>query len=147
MTTVLVSCVGKKRSTACEAQDLYISDWFSKARIYAERHTWYILSAKHHLLRPHEFITPYELSLRDLTPRQRLAWAYKIVEMISVQCTDKHLVILAGERYRHYLAPLLDATGYTVCIPMQHLGIGQQLKWLKEQNEIRSVVPSGNRSS
>lgn len=147
MTVVLVACVGKKCNTACEAQDLYVSEWFRKARTYAERHAWYILSAKHHLLPPREIIAPYELSLRDLTTRERRAWASAVVETVNANIVDKQLVVLAGERYRQYLIPQLEATGYTVRIPMQHMGIGQQLKWLKEQNEVYSAVSSGNSRS
>jgi hypothetical protein len=36
-TVYLVSCVSQKRERECAARDLYVSDWFCKARRYAER--------------------------------------------------------------------------------------------------------------
>lgn len=50
-TVFLVSCVKRKRTSAAPARDLYISDWFVKARRYVERRRarWFILSAEYGL--------------------------------------------------------------------------------------------------
>jgi hypothetical protein len=50
----LVSCVSKKRKHECSASDLYISDWFCKARRYVEAsgRPWFILSAEYGLVPP-----------------------------------------------------------------------------------------------
>jgi hypothetical protein len=64
-TACLVSCVSQKRERACEAQDFYISEWFRKARHFAETSgcPWYILSAEHGLVRPEQLVAPYEKHL------------------------------------------------------------------------------------
>jgi hypothetical protein len=43
-----------------------------------------------------------------------------------------HVVFLAGEAYRAGLIDAIRGMGCTVEIPMEGLGIGQQLHWLKE---------------
>lgn len=56
----LVSCIGQKRSQSCPAQDMYISPWFRKAKLYVEQrgYDWYILSAKYGLVHRDEVIAP-----------------------------------------------------------------------------------------
>lgn len=134
MTIVLVSCVAAKRSEPAAARDLYLSTWFIKARRYAERcgDTWYVLSANHGLLMPTQTIVPYEMTLNTMSRPQRTAWADRVVQQIAQAVpTANPVVILAGGRYREYLMPMLEALGYNVSVPMQGLGIGQQLQWLE----------------
>ena len=59
---ILVSCVGQKLGYPAPAADLYQSDWFKKARAYAEAEgqRWYILSAKHGLVNPSKVLTPFD---------------------------------------------------------------------------------------
>jgi hypothetical protein len=53
-TIYLVSCVSQKRKQACPARELYVSDWFLKARHYTETSGcgWFILSAEYGLVAP-----------------------------------------------------------------------------------------------
>ena len=67
-TIYLVSCVSKKATTCKPAQDLYLSDWFRKAKTYVvqklrAQDRWFILSAKHHLVPPERLLCPYEATL------------------------------------------------------------------------------------
>ncbi len=64
-TIYLVSCVSKKQTTAGVVRDIYVSDWFKKARWYVEKQNGlrYILSAKHGLLDTKTLISPYEKTL------------------------------------------------------------------------------------
>ena len=61
-TIYLVSCVGKKRTDAMEAKDLYASEWLLRARAFLERtqSPWFILSARYRLVAPHQSLAPYE---------------------------------------------------------------------------------------
>ena len=70
MTIYLVSCVSQKATTATAkpARDLYLSNWFRKAKAYVElnrraQDRWFILSAKHHLVSPETLLLPYEATL------------------------------------------------------------------------------------
>lgn len=137
ITMVLVSCVSQKAATASKAKDLYISDWFLKARCYAERvgDRWMILSARHGLLSPEAVIEPYDETLYGKRKGERQAWASRVVSSISNQIPPRsRIVILAGEIYREFIvSPLEDK--FDVSIPMVGLGIGQQLSYLKKVNQ------------
>jgi len=131
----LVSCVSQKRSRPAPAQDLYISDLFRKASAYAclVADQWYILSAKYGLVPPDEIINPYNVTLKQLPAAERRAWASRVVaDLRRVLKPGDHVVFLAGEAYRAGLIDAIRALGCTVEIPMEGLGIGQQLHWLKE---------------
>lgn len=130
MKLILVSCVGKKLEGIHNAKDLYISDWFKKARIYAEKNSdiWAILSAKYGLVFPEDEIESYEMYLPKQSKDYRINWAKEIANKINL-ISPTEVEILAGKTYREYLITLLQCN---VVIPMEGLGIGQQLKWLKE---------------
>lgn len=135
---VLVACVAAKQNVSAKAKDLYISDLFSKARSYAERHStagrWYILSAKYGLTEPDSLLTPYNLTLKPMRKAEREQWAGQVSQAVR-RLTDPHhdiIVFLAGKDYREPLATLLSQQGYQIEIPMQGLRIGQQLHWLGE---------------
>lgn len=133
-TLTLVSCVARKAAAPCAARDLYGSIWFRAARAYAESRggPWAILSARHGLLRPDAVVAPYDLTLRDLGPSARVAWATDVAATIrATHPATRTITLLAGRLYRDPLVPLLD--GYTVESPLAHLGIGQQVAWLQRQ--------------
>ena len=139
---VLISCVGEKLPEMAPAQELYQSPWFKKAKAYAQQagDHWAILSAKHGLVMPEQTIWPYDQTLSQMSKGERLQWAIKTIDQIEgVIPTGAHIIILAGKRYREHL---LDRLGwYSVDIPMQGLGIGQQLRWLDDNTKIAYVQP------
>lgn len=130
----LVSCVSKKDSHPCAAQDLYQSTWFLKARAYVEQQypVWYILSAQHGLLQPGEVVAPYDKTLNKTSAHERRQWSAIVLEQVQQTLNIQNEIhIFAGMRYREYLVPLLGKAGYTVVLPLEGLKIGQQLSWLK----------------
>jgi len=131
-TTVLVSCVGKKLDHPAPAKNLYQSDWFHKARRWAEQNgdRWFILSTKHGLISPEKIIKPYECTLNEMSAEKRKAWGEKVLAEIRKHVPCGKIIILAGSKYREFL----DVPTHSVEIPMQGLGIGQQLSWLNSQN-------------
>lgn len=140
---VLVACVGAKVSQPSPARDLYISDWFGKARAYAETKTgygvagdWAILSACHGLVSPDTVIAPYEKALNRMPITQRREWAGRVMEQLSARYTlrNRDVIFLAGIRYRELLIPSLKPIAASVTTPMEGLGIGEQLAWMKTTN-------------
>ena len=131
-TVILVSCVSLKKDQACEAKDLYCSDWFKKARKYAEMSgdRWLILSARHGALEPDTVIEPYDQTLYGQRRQEREAWASRTATVLrnSIAPQSK-IIILAGAIYRQFLIPLLSDR-YDVETPLLNLGIGQQLQAL-----------------
>lgn len=143
MRLVLVSCVGKKASAPCTAATLYQSDWFKKARRYAEQYgdEWRILSAGHGLVHPYQELAPYDVSMGDLDAQERREWAASVLDDLRwgrppLKRAD-HVEILAGVKYREHLVPELKRQGVKVTVPMEGLGIGQQKQWLNRHTRQR----------
>ena len=134
----LISCVSKKRPSAAEAKDLYYSALFAKSRKFIEQRcdSWFILSAKYGLVEPADVIEPYEETLNKKSLRKRVEWADRVWTVLRQRLRpDDHVTILAGERYRESLVPLMKEYGCQVDVPMQGLSIGRQLQWLSYQLE------------
>ncbi len=129
----LVSCVSQKRKQVCRARELYVSDWFLKARRYAEASgcRWFILSAEYGLVAPDQVIAPYERTLNTMPVAERRAWAERVSERLAAAVPEvSHVVFLAGKRYREFLARYLTDRGVAVSVPMERLRFGEQLSWL-----------------
>ena len=132
----LVSCVGQKRTSPSTAKDLYTSSWFRKARAYVESREspWHILSAEHGVLDPIRVVDPYEKTLNTMAIHDRRLWVERVFSQLqAVGAAEGKLSLLAGQRYREFLVPKLLAIGVEVEIPMEGLGIGEQLRWLTER--------------
>lgn len=136
MEVYLISCVSKKQNTPMKASDLYVSEWFKKARIFVGNNSYYILSAKHGLLNPETVIEPYEKTLNKMSKLEKTEWSNLVVKQIKQVIPNNNiLVFLAGRNYREFVIhQLID---YEIQIPMKGLGIGQQLKWLNENISSR----------
>jgi len=129
----LVSCVGQKADSARPAKDLYLSDWFVKARQYVEvaGGPWFILSAEHGLIDPEVVIGPYEKTLNTMGVAARRAWARKMIEQMETRLPAcEEIVVLAGMRYREFLMDYLQRRCKRVRVPLEGLRIGEQLSWL-----------------
>lgn len=131
----LVACTKRKLSVAVEAAELYrASAWFRLARSYVEAQglPWYILSDLHGLVAPDTVLKPYELSMRGTSLSHRRLWGERVVTALDALglgvATPVH--VLAGKLYRD---PLADWLGSRAIIPMKHMRIGQQMRWLSEQ--------------
>ena len=132
----LVSCVSLKRAIPARAKDLYTSPWFRKARACVEAVgcPWYILSAKYGLVEPNSTIDPYNRTLKTMPVNGRRAWANGVIEHLAPRLAGVNSVaFLAGWAYREFLEPELRRRGLTIYVPMEGLGIGQQLSWLTDQ--------------
>jgi len=120
----LVSCVKTKRQERCPASELYISHWFRKARVIAERDfdRWFILSAKYALVEPHEVLEPYEETLKTMSKDDRWVWSLAVAQEFHELVREKcEITIFAGAAYKEMLVPLLKASGHTVEMPMECL--------------------------
>jgi hypothetical protein len=129
----LVSCVGQKQSKPVKAQDLYISEWFKKARAFvaARGSPWFILSAEHGLVDPTQVIAPYEKTLNQMGVREREAWASRVIDQMDKRLPEcDEIVVLAGARYREFLMEYLARRAKRVTVPMENMRIGEQLSWL-----------------
>lgn len=134
-TLALISCVSQKRSSPSPACDLYVSQWFRKARAFVEAcgYPWLILSAEHGLLDPATVVAPYERTLNTMPIAERKAWAERVASALEPRLVGvERVVALAGDRYRSFLVPRIQQLGVQVEIPMLGLSIGKQLQWFNE---------------
>ena len=131
---MLISCVKKKQPTIAEAKELYTSTLFKFYLQYARKlnpDEIFILSAKYGLLGLNDEIEPYEKTLNKMPIKTRRKWAAGVIEQLKT-CTEvkrDHFIILAGNRYRQFILP--ELTSYD--IPLEGLGLGKQLQYLKKQ--------------
>lgn len=127
----LVGCSALKLRHPAPARELYRSPLFRKASAYVQTRCerWYVLSARHGLVKPDTVLDPYDVTF---TGDSISVWADRVRQQLLAELVgvpDPLLVVLAGERYRSFLAaPFLPSV-----IPMQGLGIGEQLSWLTGQ--------------
>lgn len=133
----LVACGATKLPYRAAARDLYRGGLFQKSAALAERTCaqWFILSAKHGLVAPDTMLEPYEQQLA----RRNGEWADRVREQLIQELGDRAGVVLvayAGRAYREVLRPC----PWPFEIPMQGLGIGEQLHYLKTQLEATTTT-------
>ena len=139
---ILAGCVKSKIETdeeEVEAKNLYDSPLWRCRREYAERFgdSWYILSAKHHLLDPEKKIRTYNLTMTDLEPADRDEWSQKVLDGIKKKFPDlrgKVVEIHAGKSYaENGLEKKLREAGAIVHRPLERVrGVGLQCAWYRE---------------
>ena len=128
----LVPCASRKGRTPAPARDLYQSALFLKMRGVVEELgvPWFILSAKHGLVRPEQVVEPYDQTLNELPVSERRAWARRVIGQMEISLPQAdRIVVFAGQKYREFLTDWLQARA-TVETPLAHLGIGKQLQYL-----------------
>ena len=130
---VLISCVSKKLREKARAEDLYISSLFKFGLKFAKIQNpdkIFILSAKYGLLGLDEIIEPYNETLLNMGKIQRAVWAENVLNKLKENSDLKNdlFIFLAGEKYREFILPQIKKFE----IPMKGLGIGRQLKFLKD---------------
>ncbi len=128
----LIACCAKKNSFKTTASNMYQSTLFKYSFRYLNKRCdkVFILSAKYGFLEPKQEIEPYDITLNKMTVKQRLIWSKAVIKDLSKCCDlnkDK-FIILTGIKYRENIIPHINHYE----IPMVGLGIGKQLKFLKE---------------
>lgn len=135
MIVALVGC-GKTKLDAISipggapAKDLYTGGLFKKARAFAEKHAgqWFILSARFGLVKPTAVLPWYNTACSDLSRSERAAWAADTRASLARVVRPRDVIVfLAGECY----AGAVEGFPH-VEMPLEGLGIGDRLKWLKE---------------
>lgn len=135
MTTIgLVGCAATKLKRPAPARELYTSQLFRKASAYAEANSdrWYVLSAMHGLVDPDTILDPYNFSLGAKNGPFVWDWAKMIAQQVERELaadSDVELLVLAGEQYRLFL----HFTDLPARVPMEGMGIGQQLGFLTKE--------------
>lgn len=134
LTVVLVGCSAFKLAVPAPARELYRSDVFQKSLAYAELRSSsvYIASAFHGLVRLHRTIAPYDLTITDLSPRNRTAWGWQVAYDLTREhpALAFHAVLLMGESYAQHIRASLMGSGFSVEEPLKGMQIGERKAWL-----------------
>jgi len=130
---VLLACCGPKLKHKAPAATLYCSDLFRKSLAYAQAlspDAIYILSAKYGLVTLGQELEPYNFTLNEQSTKTIRLWSDQVLKQLSEESDleKDHFVILAGDRYFRNLLPVLKK----VELPLEGLGIGKRLQWLKQ---------------
>ncbi len=128
----LVGCVRSKRTGTHPARDLFVSALFGRRRAHVEAAglRWWILSARHGLVRPDEPLAPYNETLNDMSSIEREAWGEKVLAQLHSELPDLDgytVEIHAGGRYVDAIRPGLLEQGAGVMVPTAGMGLGAQL--------------------
>mgnify|MGYP000497582338 CR=1 FL=1 len=135
----LVSGVKTQKKEAAIPKELYDSDYFEKMSSYAEKNHdgWYILSAKHYLLKPNgEPIEPYDKAVVNYKKSEKEEWAERIKNELAEEgalSENVTLVIHAGEDYYEELIPLVEEEVAEIEIPAENKEFGETLSWYKKR--------------
>ena len=130
----LVSCVKSKTVNRAPACDLYTSPLFVGARsaVEASCNRWFVLSAKHHLVRPDTVLAPYEQTLTTARVGERRAWSERVLGQLILELGDLTAFVFeihAGRAYyAHGLLEGLQRGNARVEIPVEGLSLGQRLQ-------------------
>jgi cytoplasmic iron level regulating protein YaaA (DUF328/UPF0246 family) len=130
---VLISCVSRKLNTPAKAKDIYTSPLFKYNLKYAYLQNpdkIFILSAKYGIIGLDEKIEPYNQTLNEFSEKQKREWADKVLSKMKKETNLKNdeFIFLAGKNYRKYLTGHMKNS----TAPLERLGIGKQLKFLKD---------------
>jgi hypothetical protein len=126
--------VSKKLPYKTKAKDLYVSTLFKYNLEYARSlnpDKIFILSAKYGLVNLEREIEPYDKTLKNMPSKEIKKWADYVIDQIKKEADLKEdeFIFLAGERYRKHLLPYIS----NYQIPLEGLGIGEQLQYLKKR--------------
>jgi hypothetical protein len=131
----LVGCVKSKKDRPTAARDLYKSPLFAGRRRWVEAScdTWFILSAKYGLVDPSTTLAPYDVTLADVSARDRRRWSSAVLASLAQalgRLRGHTFEIHAGDAYADAgLSDGLKRAGATVTRPAAGLSLGQQLQF------------------
>lgn len=130
---VFLSCTKSKADHRCKAEEMYSESALFKlclkyAKTLTENKNIFILSAKHHVLRLSDVITPYQKTLLDMSAEQCQEWAEECKKQMKEKGISfgKKAVFLTGEKYYKYL----EGTFSQEELPLEGKPIGKSLEWL-----------------
>lgn len=140
---LLVGCAYEKLDHPAAACDLYISERFRLARRYAEQRAlpWFILSGEHALVRPVDWLAPYDTDLDDMPPEYRSAWGRWVVAKLARlygNLVGAVVEIHAPLSYVEPIATPLETAGSALQLPLADVPWDEWAAWYR-RNEHRST--------
>jgi len=78
------------------------------------------------LIEPDDFISPYELTLNQMSQADRKAWAVRVKEQLLQKQVVGFFWFFTGERYSEFFMGEK---------PLRGLSLGRQLQWFNRQEQ------------
>ena len=133
---LLVSCAYEKLDHPDEARALYISERFCLARRYAEQRSqpWFILSGEHALIRPADWLAPYDTSLDDMPPEYLSAWGTWVVAKLSRLYGNLNGALVEIHAPQSYIEPIagtLMTAGARLRQPLADVAWSEWAAWYR----------------
>lgn len=136
---ILIGCVKSKNKGNMKAKDKYNSPLFKKrlkyARLLVDDMYIYILSAKHGIITLDTYIGDYDITLNNMSEKNKKTWAYNVIKKAETFNIDKNnkIIFLCGNNYSKYLKRYYE--NYED--PTKGLSLGYELQFYnKEINKI-----------
>jgi hypothetical protein len=138
-TVALVAGIGQQAAAAGRARDLYSNPLFELNLQYAESlepDDLFILSAEHHLLRPDEWVEPYDAFLRTMKADELKSWSDEVLRKLGevADLGSDRFVVLAANKYRKHLVSGLRH----VELPTEGLSLSEQRDFLKTDTKAEA---------
>lgn len=141
---ILVGCGKMKSEAAAPACDLYVGPLFRARFEYASARgvPVFIVSAKFGLVKPGDWLPPYDLTIAELKPLDRAAWFPAVAVALLSEMTDAGFAtdrqlrdvtveVHAGADYAERLRDVLLAIGFSVACPVAGMSQGEQMAFYK----------------
>lgn len=139
----LVGCGKKKTTHPAEARKLYTGGLTRMSIEWMDRNceTFFVLSAKYHLVPSDARIKPYELKISDLDEDDRVAWGQLVASQLKRRVGfDKPFIIMAGNDYIQALNAGLAETHATIFDPCPKMKMGLRMNWIRTHPVLTKEV-------
>ncbi|MCL3819007.1 DUF7669 domain-containing protein [Aeromicrobium wangtongii] len=143
---VLLGSVGERVNVPAPAKEVYRDVSFQLARLEAESSgaDWFVLSAEHGLVAPHEWISPDSRTLDELDPGYRVVWASWVVTRLQSLVGSLDGMVVRVDAPAAVIGPLyadLQATGAVVSSgPVVSLAPLEPDTWDEEAADLAPVT-------
>lgn len=133
----LLATARKKFEHPAPVIEFYTSPLFVKTLEYAKKNYdyFYFYNAPNGFLLPNQVINPKDISIKTYSAKEKREWGKKIIyALLEHESPEQTIIYLHGGKvFRKYLEPILEECGYEYVVPLEGLGIGQQLIWYEKQ--------------
>jgi hypothetical protein len=126
----LVGCTSRKLERRAPAWELYSASPIFRGRrdyVLESSESWFILSAKHHLVAPDAVLEPYDVTLTGEKTNAKREWARMVLHELEGRLGELggyEFEIHAGADYRNFgLVQGLRDRGATVTVPAEGIGL------------------------
>ena len=125
-----MGCTSRKLEHRAPARSLYSASPIFRGRrdyVLESSESWFILSAKHHVVAPDAVLEPYDVTLTNEMTNAKREWARVVLHELEGRLGDLgdyEFEIHAGADYRNFgLVQGLRDRGATVIVPAEGIGL------------------------